>query len=84
MLPAAEPVEGIPPSPYGFQHVTGGVLVKPCQRVQRDTNAQPCLASDQGNPAHAPAGALEEISGPQARQHHLARCPLVRPDRVQQ
>ncbi len=84
MLPAAEQVEGIPRNPYGFQDVTGGVLVKPYQRVQRDTDTQPGLASDQGNPARATAGALEEISGRQARHHNLARCPLVRPDRVQQ
>lgn len=62
-MPAAKQVEGIPRNPYGFQHVTGGVLVKPCQRVQRDTDTQSCLASDQGNPASATAGAREELSG---------------------
>lgn len=84
MLPAAEPVEGIPCSPYGFQHITGGVLIEACQRAERGTDTRPCLASDQGNPTRAPAGALQEIGGQQARQHDVAWCPHVGPDRVQQ
>ena len=84
MLPAAEKVEGIPRNPYGLQHVTGGILIKACQRGQRDTDTQPCLASNQGDPARAPAGALQQFSGRQARHHNLAWCPHVGPDRVQQ
>ncbi len=86
VLPAAEQVQGIPRSAYGFQHVTGGVavLVKPFQRGQRGTDTQPCLASNQGNPARAPSGALQEIGGQQARQHDVAWCPHVGPDRVQE